>query len=227
MSGTLESGKSTREIDNEELDFLRRMGQRQSHDNRAQCRGLTGERAAQDRHVTASTGEVVFQNLAPLFVRKVDDTHGDVQRSLRTPFVRDEAEFGIHSQVGHERIHGVGNIQRRQPHLVGRHTLALHARDRDINLGHPLPALIAGRNQAALGNCLFLGSVVQYLPQREGKQSDLRGLGTRTGQHTTRRRRSCDVGGAEADQLIRTRLEETRARVGRKVVGVRHAQNLA
>ena len=146
MSGALESGKSTREIDNEELDFLRRVGQRQSHDNRAQCRGLTGKRAAQDRHVTAGTGKIVFQNLTPLLVRKVDDTHGDVQRSLCTPFVRDEAELGIHSQIGHERIHGVGNIQRRQPHLVSRHTLALHARDRDIDLGHAFPALIAGRN---------------------------------------------------------------------------------
>ena len=227
MSGTLESGKSTREIDDEELDFLRCMSQGQGHDNRAQCRGLTGKRAAQDRHVTAGTGEVVFQNLASLFVWEIDDTHGDMQRSLRTPFVRDEAELGIDSQVGHERIHGVGNIQRRQPHLVGRHTLALHAGDRNINLGHALPALIAGCNQTTFGNCLFLGSVVQDLSQREGKQSDLRGLGTRTGQHTTRRRRGCDVGGAEADQLVGTRLEEARTRVGRKIVGVRHAQDFS
>ena len=227
VCGALKSGKSTREIDDEELDFLRCMGQGQSHDNRAQCRGLTGERTAQDRHVTAGTGEVVFQNLASLFVRKVDDTHGDVQRSLRTPFVRDEAKLGVHCQVGHERIHGVGNIQRRQPHLVGRHTLTLHTRDRDIDLGHALPAFIAGRNQTAFRNCFFLGRIVQDFPQREGKQSDLRGLGTRTGKHTTRRRRGCDVGGAEADQLIRTRLEETRTRVGRKIVGISHAQNLA
>ena len=227
VSGTLESGKSTREIDNEELNFLRSMGQRQSHDNRAQCRGLTGKRAAQDRHVTAGTGKVVFQNLAPLFVRKVDDAHGDMQRSLRTPFVRNEAEFGIHSQVGHERIHGVGDIQRRQPHLVGRHTLTLHAGDRDINLGHALPALITGRNQTAFGNCLFLGSVVQHFPQREGKQSDLRGLGTRTGQNAARRWWCGNVGGAETDQLVSTRLEEARTRVGRKVVGIRHAQDFS
>ena len=226
MCGALKSGKSTREIDNEELNFLRCMGQRQSHDNRAQCRGLTGERATQDRHVTAGTGKVVFQNLAPLFVRKVDDTHGDMQRSFCTPFVRDEAELGIHSQVGHERIHGVGNIQRRQPHLVGRHTLTLHARDRNIDLGHALPALIAGRNQTTFGNCLFLESVIQHFAQREGKQSDLRGLGTRTRKHTTRRRWRGNVGRAEADQLIRTGLEEAGTRVGRKIVGIIHAQNL-
>ena len=110
---------------------------------------------------------------------------------------------------------------------MGRHTLALHARDRNINLGHALPALITGRNQAALGNCLFLGSVVQDLPQREGKQSDLRGLGPRTGKHTTRRRWRGNVGGAEADQLIRTRLEETRTRVGRKIVGIIHTQDFS
>ena len=110
---------------------------------------------------------------------------------------------------------------------MGRHTLTLHARDRNINLGHALPVLITGRNQAALGNCLFLGSVVQDLPQREGKQSDLRGLGTRTGKHTTRRRGRSNVGSAEADQLIRTGLKETRTRVGRKIVGISHAQNLA
>ena len=52
--------------------------------------------------MTAGPGEVVFQRLAALFVRKVDDTHGDMQRSLRTPFVRNEAELGIHGQVRHE-----------------------------------------------------------------------------------------------------------------------------
>ena len=176
--------------------------------------------------MTAGPGEVVLQGLAALFVGKVDNTERNVQRSLRAPFVRNEAELGIHGQVRHERIHGLGDIQGREPHLVGGHSLALHARHRNVDFRHALPALVAGGNEATLGN-VILGSLVQHLSQRERQQADTRGFGLRAGQDATRRRRGCDVGGAETDQLIRARLEEARTRVGRKVVGVRHAQDFS
>ena len=109
---------------------------------------------------------------------------------------------------------------------MGGHSLALHARHRDVDFRHALPALIAGGHEAALGN-VILGGLIQDLSQRERQQANTRGFGLCAGENATRRRRGCNVGGAEADQLVSTRLKEARTRVGRKVVGVRHAQDFS
>ena len=59
---------------------------------------------------------------------------------------------------------------------MGGHSLALHARHCDVDFRHALPALVAGGNEATLGN-VILGSLIQDLSQRERQQADTRSFG--------------------------------------------------
>ena len=124
--------RAAAQINDVELDFLRRVDERQRHDEGTQRHRLTGERAADDREVTGSARQVKGQHIAALLEREVAGTHREDERAALTPLLRHIAEALNRRQIRHELIEGVGNIERGQPHLVGGYPLASHLGDRDV-----------------------------------------------------------------------------------------------
>ena len=58
------------------------------------------------------------------------------------PLRRGQAELGVLDQVGHELVEGVGDVERRQPDLVGRRALADHPVDGDVEQRRLLALLL-------------------------------------------------------------------------------------
>jgi len=219
------------EVHNVELHLLRGVGQAQRHDQAAQRRRLARQRAADHGHVAVGPGQVHLQRLPPLLQRQVHHTQRHPQAPPLTPGHGDQAQAGDQCQVRHEGVHGVRHLQGRQPHLVRGRALTPHAGYRDIDLGHALPALVPRHHRDRTGLLLAGGrGALQLQHRRGGKGQDLdrrrRGTCPHPADHPAGRRRSRHVGGPEADQLVRARLEVAHAGEGRQLVGVRHPQDV-
>ncbi len=147
--------------------------------------------------------------------------HGDMQRSLRTPFVRDDPTRDPRPESGTDES-WCREHPRRQPHLVGGHSLALHACHRDVDFHHTTQ-LIA-RVHEGHPRDIILRVSSEPLPTRR-QEANTRETGLRAGQYATRRRREHDQEARE--QLVGTHGWRARTRVGRKIVGIRHAQDFS
>ena len=236
VRGACKAGERTAaEVHDVELDFLRRVGQRQGLHDRTQRRRLTRLRAADQREVTARARQVEDEGLAALLERQVDRAQGHAQGAGLTPRARHEAELRVRAQVGHEGREGIRDLQRRQPHLVRRVALALHLLHGDVHLGHVRPHLVAGQNDFLVLVDLFL--LAQVLARDDGsdrERQDLDRCGRRTGRRglgnrreRTRRRGSGHVGRAETNEAVAARLQEARTGQRGQLRSVGNTQDLA
>ena len=146
--------RAAAEVEHVELALLRGRGHRQAGDHGAQQRALAAARAADDRRVAGRAGQRDRHRVAALLARTVDGAERDRQPAQAAPHRRDQAELRLLHEVGHQLVEGVGYVERRQPHLVGRRALADHPGDGDVEqrllltlLRRPGPAgdLVVGR----------------------------------------------------------------------------------
>ena len=82
--------------------------------------------------MTAGPGEVDGQGVAALLARPVDRPERDGQSAQGAPLPRHEPDLGVGGEVRHQLVEGVGDVERRQPDLVGLRAEARHAPDRDV-----------------------------------------------------------------------------------------------
>ena len=181
--------------------------------------------------MTIRPGEVELEELTALFKRQVDNTQRHPQTPLRAPLLRHVAQTRIDAKIRHQRIHRVGHIEGREPHLMSLDACARHTRNRDIQPSHILPLLITGQNHSIASRIVRrILFTLKHRSHRERKDLDRLSLTahspTTRRRQLTSRRRSRDIRGAEADHLIRTRLQIADPREGGQLIGVRNPQNL-
>src|SRR3546814_9467993 len=78
-SSDLTGQTAAAEVEAVELDLRRTMGGSRRNDQRAHRIRLTRLRSTDDRHVAARSGDIHGENVAPLVVRAVHDTHREHQ----------------------------------------------------------------------------------------------------------------------------------------------------
>ena len=209
---------ATAQIQDVELHLFRGVHQAQRHHHRPQSGRLARQRPADHSEMAIGAGEVELQDVAALLQGKVHDPDRDAQRPAGPPRRRNQPQVRHHREVLHHRVHRVRDVQRRQPHLMGRHALALHPGDGYVHLGHVDPLFVAGFHNRTAGDGLLHGLLLlgDQLG-REGQDLDrataspfpshgLRLPGGGWGGH---------VGGSETDHLVRARFQVPDAGVGR------------
>lgn len=120
------------EVQAVELHFHRGVGEREAGDHRAHQRRLSGLRTADDQAVTGRAREVQVHDVPALLEGLVDDRDRYHQLAQQRVLGRVRAALRGGGQRGQQLVDGGRLVQRRQPHLVGRRALALHALDDDV-----------------------------------------------------------------------------------------------
>ena len=217
--------RAAAEVEHEELRLQRGGDQRHARHDAAQERALARPRPADDGHVTGRAGEVERHGVAALLARAVDGAERDDQAGDVAPLLGDQAQVRVLGQVRHQLVERVGDVQRRQPHLVRLGTLADHLGHRDVEQ-RGLLALLLGRRGHHLGGLGVHGLERLHLGDREGEDAADRAALV-AGDAGPARRRAGDVRRLEPQQRRLVGLEVAQARHGGQLVGVGDAEHRA
>ena len=138
------------------------------------------------------------------------------------PLRRDEAELGVLDEVGHQLVEGVGDVERRQPHLVRGVADADHPVDGDVEQRGLFALLLRGHRRDLVLGLERLER--QHLGDREGQDAaHVAALVAADPGATAGRSR--DVRRLEPQQRRLVGLQVAETRDGGQLVGVGHAEH--
>ena len=212
------------EVQDEDLRLLGRGGQRHAGDDGAQQRALAAARTADHRDVPAGAGEVDGQGVAALLAGPVDGAERHHQPAQPAPVRGDQAELGVLGEVAHQLVEGVGHVERRQPDLVGRRSLADHVLD-----GHVEERLLLALVDGPLDHLGLVVDRVDGLHLGDGEGQDALHVAALVAAYPRPAggRRPGDVRRLEPEHRRRVGLEVAQARHRRQLVGIGHAEHRA